>query len=101
MANESLLRFGRVAHVVVGLEGSRLASVHHFFSTLSSSQLLGYRVVTLMHLERSHPRGGMDLAPVRDVPLDPTSHETLKSQVSAQIPIGNRVVSAAGLRASL
>lgn len=64
VANESLLHFGRVAHVAVGLEGSCLASVHPFFSTPSCSQLLGCWVVTLMHLERSHPTGGRDLAPV-------------------------------------
>jgi len=73
----------------------------HFFSTLSYSQLLGYGVVTLMRLERSHPRDGMDLALMWDAPLDPTSPENIKSQVSSQIPTKNRVILAAGLRTSL
>lgn len=39
MANESLLCFGRVTHVDVGLEGVMLCFCDPFFSTLSCSQL--------------------------------------------------------------
>ena len=74
---------------------------HPVFFTLSCSQLLGYGVVTLMHLERSHPSGGMDLGLVWGAPLDPTSRETIKSQVSLQMPAEGRVILAAGLRESL
>lgn len=58
-------------------------------------QLLGYVIW------RGHPSGGMDLGLVWGVPVDPTSPETIQSQVCLQKPTEGRVILATRLRASL